>query len=402
MEKKLDNNEFKTILIKEARELEEYIIKQRREFHKVPETLYEEIITSGLIKKELEKIGYITESTAKTGIIAVLKGTADGPVIALRADIDGLNVAEETDVPFKSEHKGKMHACGHDAHIAMLLGAAKLIYKHKDQMKGTVKLIFQPAEEGGGGAKLIVEEGHFNNVDKVFGIHVWSDLEAGKIVAKKGALLASADNFSITIKGKGGHAAIPHQAIDPVSVFPDIYNALQKIITREVNALDSAVLSIPMVKGSDAMNIIPSEVIIKGTLRTYKKEIRKYLLKRIDEVVAGYCTAWRCEGNIKLEDISYPPVINDQNLVNDVIKIIDGIGEVEIDMVPSMGSEDFSFYLEKTPGVFILLGIGNDKNNCNYPHHHPMFKVDESALWKGAAVYASLGFYPLFKNVRND
>ncbi len=388
-------NEFKNLLKNEAQELSDYIIGLRREFHRFPETKFEEIITSGMVQNELEKIGYKTISAAKTGIIAVLEGREPGPVIALRADMDALDITEETDIPFKSEHEGKMHACGHDTHMAMLLGAAKILFDHKGKIKGTVKLIFQPGEEGGGGGKLIADEGHLDDVDMVFGIHVWADIESGKIVIKKGPVLASADMFEIVIKGKGGHAAIPHQAIDPVSVFPDIYNAFQKIITREISALDSVVLSIPMIKGSEANNIIPSEITLKGTLRTFKKDVRDYIVKRMKEVLEGYCAAWRCEGHLSLGGMSYPPVINDEALSGSAASIIAEIGDVGTDMIPSMGSEDFSFYQEKAPGVFILLGIGNGENGCNYPHHHPMFKVDESALWKGSAIYAALAFYPL-------
>ena len=395
----MDNSEFKQILIKESKDMEEYVIEKRRHFHMYPETGFEEFKTSAYLLEELTKIGYEVIKTAGTGLIAILDSGKGGKVIALRADIDALNVTEENDKPYCSRIPGKMHACGHDAHTAMLLTAANIIYKHKDKLTGKLKLIFQPAEEGGGGAKRIVEEGHIDDVDQIFGIHVWREQPAGVIATRKGPFLASADQFQIEIKGKGGHAASPHQTFDPTAVMVDIYNAIQKIVSREIDPLDKVVISIPMLEGSDAHNIIPNIAKMEGTFRTFSNEVREFILKRMQEIIEGYSHAWRCEGTFKyaIDGVYYPPTINDDESVEDVIKILEPLDKVEnVDL--TMGGEDFAFYLNKTKGAFIALGLYNEEKGIIHPHHHSKFDVDEDILWKGAAIYSILAFYDLFKS----
>ncbi|MFX0085796.1 MAG: M20 family metallopeptidase [Candidatus Hodarchaeota archaeon] len=391
----MEITELKQKLIKESKNLETFVIDTRRHVHMYPETSFEEEETAKFIEEELHKIGYITERVAKTGVIATLKGKENGKTVALRADIDALNVTEENDEPYRSKIPGKMHACGHDAHLAMLLGAARILYKYKEYLVGTLKLIFQPAEEGGGGGKKIVEEGHFNNVDVVFGIHVWRELPAGIIGTRKGPLLASADQIKITITGKGGHAAAPHQTMDPTSVMMDIYNALQKMISREIDPFEPKVLTTPQFEGSKAHNIIPESVTLEGTFRTMNPEVRDHIIKRIKEIVEGYSKAWRCTGIVETNPIAYPPLINDDNAVDELKMILKELDEVK-KMDQSMGGEDFAFYLQKTKGAFIALGIYNEEKGITYPHHHSKFQVDESVLWKGTAAYTLLGFYSLF------
>ena len=394
----MDIHEFKQLLIDEAKEKESYVIEKRRHFHMYPETGYEEEKTSALIEQELVKIGYDIQKTAKTGIIATIDSGKEGRVIALRADIDALNVTEDSDKPYCSKIPGKMHACGHDAHTAMLLGAAHIIYKHKDKLTGKIKLVFQPAEEGQGGAKKIVEEGHISDVDQIFGIHVWREEQSGTIATRKGPFLASSDQFIIEIKGKGGHAAAPHQTFDPTAVLVDIYNAIQKIVSREIDPLEKVVISIPMLEGSDAHNIIPSTAKLEGTFRTFSNEVRDHIMKRIQEIVEGYSLAWRCEGAVQFEigGIYYPPTINNDDSVDDVIEILRPLDEVQ-EVELTMGGEDFAFYLNETKGAFIALGLYNEEKGIIHPHHHPKFDVDEDILWKGTAVYSILAFYNLFK-----
>ncbi|MFX0122343.1 MAG: M20 family metallopeptidase [Candidatus Hodarchaeota archaeon] len=392
----MNSDNLKQTLINEARDLESYVIEKRRYIHMFPETSYEEEKTASFIEEELHKIGYKTQRIAKTGVLAILKGTIEGKTVALRADIDALNISEENDVPYKSQNPGKMHACGHDAHVAMLLGAAKILFKYKEQLQGTLKLIFQPAEEGGGGGKKIAKEGHVDDVDVIFGIHLWHELPAGVIGTRKGAMMASADDFTITIKGKGGHAAAPHQAIDPTAVLTDIYNALQKLISREINPFANVVLTSPMFEGSDAFNVIPPQAVLKGTFRTMDSEVRDYIIKRMKEIVEGYSKAWRCEGFVEFGIIAdYPPVLNDPQTVDELTEILNELDTVTI-MEPTMGGEDFAFYLEKTKGAFMGLGIYNEEKGITVPHHHPKFDVDESILWKGTAIHALLGFYSMF------
>ncbi len=391
----MDKEELKKKIIIMAKELESYIIKTRRHIHMYPETLYEEEETAKFIENELRKIGLQPRRIIGTGVLVVIEGVSKGSNIALRADIDALNVIEDNNFDYKSQIIGKMHACGHDAHTAMLLGAAKLINKYREHLSGTVTLIFQPAEEGGGGAKKIVEENHLQDIDTIFGIHVWSPLPSGYIGIRKGAIFASSDRFTIKITGKGGHAAAPHQTIDPTSVLVDIYNALQKLIPREVNPFEHTVLSLPVLEASDAHNIIPNKANIRGTLRTMNPEVRKFLIERIKQVVYGYCNAWRCNGLVEFDPMAYPGVVNDDGIVDNIRSILGDVSQI-VNMDQTMVGEDFSFYLQKVKGAFITLGIQNKQEGVIYPHHHPKFDVDESVLWKGTAIYAILGFYQLF------
>ena len=394
----MDNEEFKQILIRESKNMEEYVIARRRQFHMYPETGFEEFKTSAFLEEELKKIGYDVIKTAGTGLIAIIDSGKEGKTIALRADMDALNVTEDSNKPYCSKIPGKMHACGHDAHTAMLLTAAHIIYKHKDKLVGKLKLIFQPAEEGGGGAKKIVDEGYIDDVDQIFGIHVWREIKTGTIATRKGPFLASSDQFKIEIKGKGGHAASPHQTFDPTAVMVDIYNAIQKIVSREIDPLDKVVISIPMLEGSDAHNIIPSIAKMEGTFRTFSNEVRNHILKRMEEIVEGYSHAWRCEGIFEnaIGGVFYPPTINHADSVDDIIEILKSLDEVkEVDL--TMGGEDFAFYLNKTKGAFIALGLYNEEKGIIHPHHHPKFDVDEDILWKGTAIYSILAFYNLFK-----
>ncbi len=389
------NKELKDLIAKEAKELSDYIIKTRRHIHMHPETAYEELKTREFIENELKEMGYAPVHVAKTGLMVIINGKEPGKTIGLRADIDALNVKEENDVPYKSQNEGKMHACGHDAHTAMLLGAAKILANHKYLIKGKIKLFFQPAEEGGGGGKLIADEGLLDDVDYVYGIHVWMDLPAGVIATRVGPFLASADSFTITVQGKGGHAAAPNETFDPTAVLIDIYDALQKIVSREIDPLQPVVISEPMLKGSNAHNIIPDKAQIRGTFRTFDVEVRDHIVKRMKEIVEGYSKAWRCKGKVELDVPAYPPVINDKEAVEKAITILSDFDKVgDVDM--TMGGEDFAYYLLKTKGAFFVLGIHNEEKGITSPHHSPTFDVDEEILWKGAATYALLGLFNNF------
>ena len=391
----MKNDELQKIIMHDAKEMESYIIQTRRYIHMHPETLYEEENTATFIEEELNKIGIETQRIIGTGVLATINGPSTGKVVALRADIDALNIIEETPLSYKSQYKGKMHACGHDAHAAMLLSAAKIIFNHRDYLLGNVKLIFQPAEEGGGGAKKIIDEGHFNNIDRVFGMHVWSSLSSGIIGLRKGPVFASSDRFQISIIGEGGHAAAPHQTVDPTSVMVDIYNALLKLVSREVDPFERCVLSLPVFEASDAHNIIPTIAKVKGTLRTMNPEVRNHLMKRIKEVVEGFSAAWRCKAKVKFNPMAYPTVINDDKTVDALFEILRTVSEIQI-MDQTMIAEDFAFYLQKTNGAFMTLGIRNEAKGIIFPHHHPQFQVDESILWNGTALYAILGFFYSF------
>ncbi len=390
---KMDHSYLINLLIQHSKELESYIISKRRYFHMHPETAFEENSTATYIEKELQIIGYNTTKAAKTGVIATIPDLKGQKTVALRADIDALNIREETNVDYQSKFKGKMHACGHDAHSAMLLGAAKIIIENKQYLKGPIKLIFQPAEEGGAGAKYLIEEGHLENVNYIFGLHMWHDLPSGVIGTRAGPVFASSDRFLVKIIGKGGHVANPHQTIDPTAVLNDIYVALQKIISREINPFEPVVLALPKFGGSEAHNIIPSETYLQGTLRTLNPDLRDYIRNRISEIVVDYSKAWRCKGSVTFDPLAYPAVVNTADIVEKSLIILQPLNNIQI-MDQSMVGEDFAFYLEKVPGVFFTLGNYNEQEGTIYPHHHPQFQVDETVLWKGSALYSILAFYP--------
>lgn len=378
-------------IIGRAKELESYVIDKRRDFHRHPELRFEELRTSSIVEEELRKLGYDVTKAAQTGVIGLLSGKGNGKTIALRADMDALPIVEENDTPYKSEVPGKMHACGHDAHTAMLLGAAKILSEIKEQLAGKVKLIFQPAEEGGAGAKAVLDEGHLDDVNAIFGIHVWAHLPSGVIATRKGPFMASSDGYIIKINGKGGHAASPHLAIDPTNPATDIYNALQKIVSRYVNPLHPVVISTPVMKGSQGYNVIPDEVEIMGTLRTFDMELRDRIIRKIEDIVKYYSKAWDCEGTFELFRVSYPPTVNAPEMADFVAEVAKPIGPV-VEAEMTMGAEDFAFYLQKVKGAFIFLGIRNEEKGITYPHHHPKFDVDEGVLWKGVALYSLLAY----------
>jgi amidohydrolase len=262
-----------------------------------------------------------------------------------------------------------------------------------------VKLIFQPAEEGGLGAKYIVEEGHLDDVNAIFGLHVWAALPSGKIGIKEGPLMASADAFKVTIRGKGGHAAMPNLSIDPIVVAADLINAYQKIITREVSPLEPAVISVTYIKAGTTFNVIPEEVEMLGTIRTFNEEVRNFIVNRMKEITEGYAKALRCEGSFELTEEYIPPTVNDARLARFAREALRPLGDI-VEPEPTMGAEDFSFYTKKAPGLYIVLGIRNEQKGIVYPHHHPKFDVDEEVLWMGSAIHALLAYrflkdYPL-------
>jgi len=375
-----------------AKALESYVIERRRYFHMYPELRYEEYRTSEVVASELRSLGYDVRRAAGTGVVGILR-CGDGPTVALRADMDALPIQEENDVPYKSRVPGKMHACGHDAHTAMLLGAARILASIKSNLRGTIKLVFQPAEEGGLGAKKIVEEGHIDDVEAIFGIHVWADLPTGYVGIKEGPILAAADIFTVRVKGRGGHGAAPHHAIDPIVAAADMINAYQKIVSREVSHLNPVVISVTQVTAGTAFNVIPQEAVMKGTIRTLDERIRDFVLRRMKEITETYAKAMRCTGEFTVGPEHVPATVNEPELAKFARDVIETAGVAEpADVKPMMVSEDFSFYTTKAKGLFLLLGVRNEEKGIIYPHHHPRFDIDESALHIGTAIYALLAY----------
>lgn len=386
-----------TILSK-AKNLEPYIIEKRRDIHKHPELGFEEERTSELVCKELENFGYDVKKTCDTGVIGTLNKNKDGETLALRADMDALPINETQDpnhIPnkegFRSVNEGIMHACGHDAHTAMLLGASKILSDIRQKLNGTVKLIFQPAEEGGGGAKKLINESKLGKINAIFSLHVLSDQPLGVISTKPGPVHASSVGIKIEIQGKGGHAAYPHETRDPTSVAVDIYNAIQKIQTRCVDPFSSIVVSTPLIETSERYSVIPDRVKIEGTLRTFDEKLRDNIIEKIRKIVKNYSKAWQCEGNVDLIGEPYPPNISTPELADFAMKTAKNLGPVEV-AKKRMGSEDFAFYLKEYPGAQIFLGTRNEDKGIIYPHHHPKFDLDEEILYKGTSLHALLGY----------
>ncbi len=375
----------------ESMSISDWIISIRRELHEHPELMYEEFKTSELIRRELDKleISY-KHPIAETGVLASI-GNGNGPCVALRADMDALPIHEETDVSFKSKIDGKMHACGHDCHVSMLLGAARLLKEKEDQINGTVKLLFQPAEEGGAGGKLMREEGALKNpaVERIFGLHVWPQLPSGQIGSREGTFLAATSSLSLTVKGVGGHAAVPQLTKDPVLTSARIITNIQSIISRELDPLDSGVVSITVINGGKASNVIPSEVKVKGTLRSLTMDGLKELQKRVKEIAEGIAQTHGCEAIVEYVGNDYPPTVNDSEMWKFAKNVgIELLGDENVsDLDAVMGGEDFAYYTEKVKGCFVVLGMNNPDIDATYSVHHPMFKADEGALHIGTALH---------------
>ncbi len=372
-----------------GKKYKDYLIEMRREFHMYPETSFEEFRTSKRIKEELEKINVPYEELAKTGILATIKGAHPGKTVALRADMDALDIQETNNVSYKSKYDGKMHACGHDGHVAMLLGAAHIFMDLRDSLKGTIKLIFQPSEENGKGAKKMLEESNFmDQVDSVFAIHLWNNLDIGKISVEEGPRMASADYFDIHVSGKAGHGSMPHQTVDAVLVASSIVMNLQSFVSREISPFESAVLSIGSLHAGTTFNIIAGDAKLSGTSRCFTSQVRGEFPKAIERISKSTAATYRANAELTYHQ-GPPPTINEkessQIAKTSVEKILglDGL----INMEKTTGAEDFAYFLEKAPGLLAFVGTRNKEKNLTYPHHHDKFDIDEDALVIGSMLY---------------
>jgi amidohydrolase len=379
-------------ILKKAEGLKQKIVELRRDFHQHPELGLQEFDTAKKAERILKGLGIQTKMLVNgTGVCGYLKGSKSGKTIALRADMDALPIQEETGVPYKSQKDGVMHACGHDAHTAMLLGAAMVLSEMKKELTGNVVFIFQPAEETGGGAKAMMDERVLEGVDAIFAVHLYSSLPFGMLGYNPGPLLAAGDFFDVKITGKGGHGGLPHLAVDPIVTAANAINAIQTIVSREVDPVESGVVSICKIHAGDAYNVIPETATFGGTIRSHKPELRESLPKRMKEILDGVATAMRarCEFNLISK---FPATINDERmtaLAVNVAKEILGDDKLQL-MKPLMGSEDFSFYLQQIPGTFVFLGVENKEKGIIYPQHHPKFDIDEDILPTGTAFHVSM------------
>lgn len=381
-------------ILKRAEELKPKIVKWRRHIHQHPELSFEEYETVKYVKEKLEDLNFeIDYPVAKTGLTATLKGESDGPTVALRADMDALPIQEESDIPYKSTNEGVGHMCGHDAHTAILLGVAHLIAENPPK-KGNIKLIFQPAEEGYSGAAVMAEEGALKSpdVDVIAGLHVHPTVKTGQTSITPGYATACADEFDIKIIGKGGHAAHPHLSIDPIAIASTVVSSIQQVVSRVIDPLENIVITIGKINGGFARNVIAPEVRLEGTVRLLNPNLRPIVKEKMEEYIRGIT-----EGMGGTYEFNYlegiPSVKNDVSLIPNLEKVVEDIlgKDKLLEVKPSMGGEDFSYYTNEIPGVFFRLGT-NGGDDTSYPNHHPKFNVDEDALPYGAAILSHFAY----------
>ncbi len=367
----------------------------RQHLHQFPETAFEETKTAKFIADKLASFGLeVHQGLGKTGVVATLSVGNGNKKIALRADMDALFIQEQNTFSYRSSHDGKMHACGHDGHSAMLLGAARYLSEHRN-FNGTVYFIFQPAEEGRAGAKQMIDDGLFEQfpADCVFGMHNFPDIPAGHFAVKAGAMMASSDCFEITITGKGTHAAIPHLGNDPIVVTAQLINALQTIVSRTIDPADCAVVSITQIHAGNTWNAIPESVVLRGTFRSFNKNVKALIVHKITQLVNSICEAFDVSTNVQFnpENEGYPVTFNTEAetvMALRAAQAIAGVNCVNEQPTPSMGAEDFSFMLQEKPGCYIWIGNGSSANSCLL--HNPHYDFNDEILPIGAAYWIKL------------
>ncbi len=371
--------------IREAAEaVFEETVAQRRDFHMHPEIAFEELRTSGIIADKLEALGLaVRRGVARTGVVAVLEGARPGRTVLARADIDALPIHDEKDVSYRSQIMGKMHACGHDGHAAVLLSVAKILTGRRDSLAGRVVFVFQPAEEMVGGAAAMLEDGALTGLtpDATIGLHLSSEYPLGTVALRAGPSMAATDSFRVLVRGSGGHAAKPHLCVDPVVIAAGLVGALQTLVARETDPQDSAVVSMTSVHGGTAYNIIPEEVELKGTLRTFLPETRAHLKARLEMLPRSVAEGLRGSVTFAWIDES-PAVVNDDAMTARLRRVAGGIVGAEnvVESAKTMGGDDMSLWLQRAPGCYFFVGGRNEAVGADKPHHHPRFDLDEGCL----------------------
>lgn len=377
----------------QAQGMRDELIARRRDFHRHPELAFEEVRTAGIVAQELNNLGMeVQTGVGKTGVIAVLEGAHDGPTVLMRADMDALPINEANETEFNSETAGKMHACGHDGHTAIMLGVAKLLSGYRDQMAGRIKFVFQPAEEVGRGALAMVNDGALTSPrpDVTLGLHLWNSMPLGKIGIASGSTMAGASIFTIQLTGKGAHAAAAHQGIDPIVAASHIVTALQSIVSRNVDAMETAVVSVTYIRAGEAYNVVPQTAEMRGTFRFFTHEIRDLVAGRIQSIVENVARALGCEATIDIQHLT-KPVINHPEVTERMKQIFTPIlGADALDPTTrTMGSEDVSEFMDDIPGLYFFLGAKDETADAYYGHHHPRFSIDENALPLGVELLSA-------------
>lgn len=378
-----------TDLLSWAKDLFLYSQELRRDFHRNPELGFKEFRTAGIVARELGQLGLeVISGVAQTGVVALLEGKHPGPVILLRFDMDALPIQEETGAEYASNQPGVMHACGHDGHVAVGLTVARMLSNAREQIHGTVKLVFQPAEEGLGGAEQMVEAGVLENpkVDHTLALHIWNERPVGWVGITNGPLMAGAEMFRVRLEGKGGHGALPHQAVDPLVASAQIVTSLQTIVSRNVSPLETAVVSVCTLQAGETFNVIPQYAEMTGTIRTFTPEVRASVIERFTELVEGIAAAFGCRAIVKVDRLT-PAVINAPEPTEKVRQAVENLGGLNIDSgFRTMVSEDMAFMMEKAPGCYLMIGSANPDRGLDYGHHHPKFDFDEAVLPNAAAI----------------
>ena len=382
------------IFVSEALELKEFSRELRRDFHRHPELGFQEVRTAGIVSQELKKLGLeVRSGVARTGVVGLLEGGKAGPVILVRFDMDALPIQEESGAEYASQKPGVMHACGHDGHTAIGLTVAHLLSRRQKDLSGSVKFVFQPAEEGLGGAEGMIAEGVLAHPkpDYAFALHLWNEKPVGWFGVTPGPLMAASEVFQIRLIGKGGHGALPHLAIDPITGASQIVSALQTIASRNVSPLRSVAISVTSIHAGETFNVIPQWVELKGTIRTFDSQVRQYVLRRFQEIVAGVGQAMGCQVEINLQMLT-PAVVNDAQ----VAKRVSEVGRRLFpdaafdDTFQTMVSEDMAYMMQDIPGCYFLVGSANFEKGLDAPHHHPRFDIDEEALPMAAALMSAV------------
>lgn len=373
-------------------DLQSQLVAWRRNLHQQPELGFQEQITAAFIAQKLQEWEITHQSgIAQTGIVATINSKRPGKVLAIRADMDALPIQEANEVSYRSQHEGKMHACGHDGHTAIALGTAYYLNQHRTDWQGTVKIIFQPAEEGPGGAKPMIESGVLKNpdVDAIIGLHLWNNLPLGTVGVRPGALMAAVECFRASIFGKGGHGAMPDQTVDSIVVASQIVNGLQTIVARNVKPLDAAVVTVGEFHAGTALNVIADSAKMSGTIRYFNPELESLIRERLEAIISGVCQMHGADYQLDHWQL-YPPTVNDQAIAELVRSVAVEVVETPVGVVPecqTMGGEDMSFFLNKVPGCYFFLGSANPAKGLAYPHHHPRFDFDETALGMGVEMF---------------
>ena len=377
-----------------AEKYESYIIERRRYYHTCPELSGQEVETAKSLKADLEAMGVEVEMCKNcNGLVGTIRGGKPGKTVARRADIDALSVVEETGLPFASKNEGAMHACGHDNHMAMLLGGAKILTEIKDQMPGTVKLLFQPAEEVATGAKSMIAEGVLEGVDAIYGAHIWGDFDAPLFDASAGNRMACCDGFTIEVEGVSTHGSSPHLGTDGIVAAAAIIQELQSYVSRNNNPLNPCVVTVGTINGGQRFNIIANKVVLEGTVRTFSRETLATIQGDMQRIVSNTAAAFGATANVTKYSHMTPPLINDNEELNKIAQdaVVKLYGEDALGHLPTMmGSEDYAFFMEKVPGIYCFLGSRDAEHH--YINHHEKYDVPEDVLKRGAAMYAQFAF----------